>query len=73
MVTIRECLKAASESGERLGVPLEPWSRRSVREGVCDAMTRAEDRAELRGGRADPRRGAPLRSVRRRLEVELWP
>lgn len=65
MVTIRECVKAASEAGVRLGVALEPWSSRAVREGVCDALTRAEDRLEPRG--------RVLRAVRRRLEAELWP
>lgn len=67
MVTIRECVRAASEAGVRLGVSLEPWRSRAIREGVCEAMTRCEDRLELDGRRRDV-----LRGVRRRLELELW-
>jgi hypothetical protein len=69
MVQIREVVRAASEAGVRMGVALEPWGQRAVREGVVERLVRAEDELELRRGDS----GAGLRAVRRRLEVELWP
>ncbi len=67
-VGVRECIKAAGDFDARLGVPLEPWGERRVREGVLEAMIRLEDVGEF--GR---RSTEGIRSVRRRLERELWP
>lgn len=54
-VSVRQCIKAMGDAGERLGVALEPWSERHVREGVLESMIRAEDKrgtlaAKARGG-----------------------
>lgn len=62
MVEIKDVVRVVGATGMRMGVPLEPWSSRRVREGVCNALTRLED-AGARG----------IRDVRRRLESELWP
>lgn len=50
------------------GFSVDSFKRvRGARETVADALTRIEDRGELSGTRRDA-----LKSVRRRLEWELW-
>lgn len=72
-VSIRECLVYLSEADLRPGIPVEPWSSRSVRETMCDRLTRAEDELELRKSKLVIPYRNRIQSVRRRLEAELYP
>lgn len=63
----REVIAAHKEAGGQM----DPWNRLNF-ERLCNAMTKVEDRLELASNRMTPARLA-LRTIRRELEVELWP
>ena len=69
---VRELDEARADVMARFAGDRDRWAR-ADREMMCDALTRCEDAREGLTGALQRAETARVRTIRRRLERELWP